>query len=71
MNRIYDCLNEMGSLLPPNPANIKAVSQNLNLSVNAAKCLRSVLSHINFRDYDEAAEELAHAEQLLSRENVR
>jgi hypothetical protein len=70
MNRVYDCLAEMGSLMPPNPANIAAISRNLRLSTQAAKSLRTVLSHLNFRDYDEAEEELAEAERLLDRKGI-
>ncbi len=71
MNRIYDCLVEMGSLMPSNPANIAAISKNLKLGTDAAKSLRTVLSHINFRDYGEADEELTCVERLLDRTNVR
>lgn len=68
MARVYGCLSEMSSLLPSNPADVKAISRNLKLSTQAARCLLAAVEHLGYRELGVAGEYLDDAEKLLKRE---
>jgi hypothetical protein len=67
LERIYDCTRTMGTLRPSNPADIRAISHNLKISTEASRELRDAISSLGFGDYQDCAEYLDSAAEILGR----
>ena len=65
---VKDCLREMGSMNPPNPANIKARLANQYFMCKASKHLRSAIEDMQGDDLDrkDAIKSIGLAKELLA-----
>jgi hypothetical protein len=62
LGKIYGQLNDMGTLMPPNPADSLAVSINLRASVKMAKCLQMAVEHLSAGELEIAEDCIADAQ---------
>jgi hypothetical protein len=63
--RVYECVGTMSGLQPKNPADINAISHNLKISTDAASSLHRAISCLGFGDFQDCAEILDRAEEIL------
>ncbi len=70
IDRMDKVLREIGTLNPPNPADVRAISTNLRVAVSAAQRLDSAIGALRSQDWTSVDSYLGQAEQIVSREGV-
>jgi len=70
LSHVYARLNEITGLRPPNPADIAAISRNLQVATETAACLSRAVFQILDGNYPEAGTEVTRAQRALEPQEV-
>lgn len=65
--RVEEVMREIGTLSPPNPADIKAIATNLPIATKASKELTCAVSAFRRQEWEWAEDYLRDAEKIVAR----